>query len=326
MAREKVCGIYKITNLINGKVYIGQSNDIEDRWRDHKWISTQENKIEYSYPLYRAFRKYGLENFSFEVIEQCPEEDLNEKEIYYIEFYRAYFHYENSNGYNQTLGGEGTRGKKISDETREKIRISCTGRKSSRTKTVISEGKTFRNAEECANYYGISKGTLKQWLTGRYCMPLEWYEKGLRYEEKSMEDYEIRNKILVICDDKIFNSIKECANYYNVSYNAMVSWLNKTEAMPQQFFDMKLHFKKDNFENCNYKIQQGIKKIECENMIFESLKECAEYYNIKESTMRSWLNHSNKMPKTFYDLGLHYKDEPMENYEVQTKGLKYYKE
>ena len=63
-------GIYKIENLVNGKCYIGQSKYIEKRWTDHKSNAFNSiQKDQYKYPLYRAIRKYGLENFSFEVIE-----------------------------------------------------------------------------------------------------------------------------------------------------------------------------------------------------------------------------------------------------------------
>lgn len=66
-------GIYKITNNINGKVYIGQSIDINKRWKEHKYRSQIPNK-EYDKYLYRAFRKYGLENFTFEILEECTYE------------------------------------------------------------------------------------------------------------------------------------------------------------------------------------------------------------------------------------------------------------
>ena len=84
-------GIYKITNTINGKVYVGQSVDINRRWRQHK-------NSELDYPLYKAFKKYGIENFTFEVLEECTITELNERERYYIQLYDS-CHF----GYNQTL-------------------------------------------------------------------------------------------------------------------------------------------------------------------------------------------------------------------------------
>lgn len=93
------CGIYKITNLINGHSYIGQSICIEQRWKNHKHY----NKEREDYPLYRAFRKYGIDNFSFEIIEECEPNLLDEKEIYWINFYNTC----SNNGYNQTSGGDG---------------------------------------------------------------------------------------------------------------------------------------------------------------------------------------------------------------------------
>lgn len=91
-------GIYKITNKINGHSYIGQSIDIKRRWRDHKskWVNQ-------NYPLQKAFKKYGMKNFSFEVLEECNVKELDEKEIYYINKFDTY-----NNGYNATTGGQGT--------------------------------------------------------------------------------------------------------------------------------------------------------------------------------------------------------------------------
>lgn len=86
-------GIYKITNLINNKCYIGQSIDIQRRWNKHK-------NSNLSYPLYNAFRLYGLENFLFEVLEECDRAELNEKELFYIKKYNSC---NPENGYNQTL-------------------------------------------------------------------------------------------------------------------------------------------------------------------------------------------------------------------------------
>ena len=95
-------GIYKIENLINHKIYIGKSIDIRGRWSFHKCASHWDNS---SKILYQAFKKYGLENFSFEVLENINPSDkelLNQKEQYWIKYYDSYY-----NGYNQTKGGDG---------------------------------------------------------------------------------------------------------------------------------------------------------------------------------------------------------------------------
>ena len=103
--KEKICGIYKIENLINCKVYIGQSNNIQQRWYEHKNLFKKKDRKEYNYPLYKAMRKYGIKNFSFEILEECEIEKLNMYERRYIFIYNSYTKFNKSNGYNQTIGG-----------------------------------------------------------------------------------------------------------------------------------------------------------------------------------------------------------------------------
>lgn len=75
-------GIYKIENLLNKHCYIGQSKDIYNRYhKHHKYDYKIEGKT-YNFQLYQAMRKYGLENFSITVLELCPIEKLNEREIF----------------------------------------------------------------------------------------------------------------------------------------------------------------------------------------------------------------------------------------------------
>jgi group I intron endonuclease len=92
------CGIYKITNLITDECYIGQSNDIYRRWSDHckcgLGIDTPVGN-----KLYKAIQEYGLENFTFELLVECSQDELNEKEKYFIELYQA-----DTFGYNSTKG------------------------------------------------------------------------------------------------------------------------------------------------------------------------------------------------------------------------------
>lgn len=96
-------GIYKITNKITGKSYIGQSVDIEKRWAYHKETMKNPRINAYYRELYKDMRLFGLNNFLFEVLEECLFEELNEKEKYWIHYYNSY-----EKGYNLTRGGSGT--------------------------------------------------------------------------------------------------------------------------------------------------------------------------------------------------------------------------
>lgn len=86
-------GIYKITNKINNKSYIGQSVNIETRWLKHK---NDSHNIE----LKNDIQKLGLQNFTFEVLEECNTNDLDSREKYWISYYDTH-----QNGYNKTAGG-----------------------------------------------------------------------------------------------------------------------------------------------------------------------------------------------------------------------------
>lgn len=94
--------IYKITNDLNDKVYIGlATTSIQERFATHKkdrLKRTHEHR-----PLYAAMNKYGVEHFSIELVEECDLDFLAEREQYWIAFYDSY-----TNGYNATLGGDGT--------------------------------------------------------------------------------------------------------------------------------------------------------------------------------------------------------------------------
>lgn len=93
-------GIYKITNIKTKECYIGQAVNIKDRWVEHVkcglGIDTPSGN-----KLYKAMSDYGLWNFSFEVLEECTREQLNEKEKYYISLYNSY-----EFGYNSTRGNK----------------------------------------------------------------------------------------------------------------------------------------------------------------------------------------------------------------------------
>lgn len=163
-------GIYKITNKINNKCYIGQSIDINKRWNAH--INQFNNVDVYDYPLYRAFRKYGIENFSFEVIETCPRDKLNEREKYWIQYYDSC-----CNGYNQSLGGDSApHFVKLTPETLQQLTYD------------LQNTSTLHRI--LADKYNVSTEIVQGVNTGRY-----WYRDNLDYP---LQKYHDRPEIKIV--------------------------------------------------------------------------------------------------------------------------------
>lgn len=106
-------GIYKIENIINGKIYIGQSINIEQRWGNHR-RELNGNKHCNSH-LQNSWNKYGEKNFNFVVIDECDICDIDEKEMYWISKLDSF---NPLKGYNLTEGGQGTHGKQWTEEQR----------------------------------------------------------------------------------------------------------------------------------------------------------------------------------------------------------------
>lgn len=107
--------IYKIENTITHQVYIGQTTQEPDiRFREHK-CQLNNNRKGNKY-FQNAWNKYGEDAFEFSVIEECSEDELDNKEMAYIEMYDSF-----KNGYNATIGGGGTRGYVFTDDVKARI-------------------------------------------------------------------------------------------------------------------------------------------------------------------------------------------------------------
>jgi group I intron endonuclease len=102
--------IYQFVNNITQKIYVGQAVDYKQRIRNHKF-NLKQNK---NTPFYNALKKYGWENFSINIIEECEENKLNEREVYWIEEKNSLY----PNGYNLLEGGKQAR---HTDITKQKI-------------------------------------------------------------------------------------------------------------------------------------------------------------------------------------------------------------
>lgn len=187
-------GIYRILNLVNGKMYIGQSIDVKARIRSHK--SKLNKNIHINTRLNHDWNKYGKENFKFELIEKCLKVDLNEREIYWIKFYDSC-----DSGYNLEYGGMGV-GRR-SFETLQKVSISNTG-KTATIKARLRSSKTH-------------KGHKMTELTKQKLLEANKNRKG-----KSKTSVEIVKKIKIRIAEGI--DVKSIANEYGVSYQ-IVSYI-----------------------------------------------------------------------------------------------------
>jgi group I intron endonuclease len=98
-------GIYKITNKITGKSYIGQSINTSKRIKEHFWKATCSKDVSFNSILHQAIRKYGAENFEIEILKECTVEELDELEKHYIKMYDTI----SPNGYNILEGGQKNR-------------------------------------------------------------------------------------------------------------------------------------------------------------------------------------------------------------------------
>ena len=184
-------GIYSITNLLNGKIYIGQSSNIERRWRDHKSRAYNINNRQYNCPLYQEMRQYGIQNFSFEVVEECSEKDLLDREKYWVGKYQSFV-----DGYNATKGGNSGFSQKLQDNDIQEI------------KDLLIQ--TDLTNQEIALKYNVSENMVCGINTGYY-----WFDDNtiypLRktYSNGALETKD-RHKICPVCGKEILYNSDLC--------------------------------------------------------------------------------------------------------------------
>jgi group I intron endonuclease len=216
--------IYKVTNLVNGKVYIGQTvREFEIRKTQHIYdtISNKDNSI-----FHKALLKYGQDKFQWEIIDNAEtEEELNKKEIYWINFYNSYIRAKNSNGYNMTIGGEGMSGYKHSDESKEKISKVKKGSKHHNAKLTEEDVlqikeliKSGAKPTEISQNFKVNIATICDIKSGK-----KWNHIGedvsyIKYStiksSKLSEEDVIEIKLLL---KQMMTSQKEIAKMFNVS-------------------------------------------------------------------------------------------------------------
>ena len=268
-------GIYKITNIVNGKVYIGQAKDIEIRWKEHITHSKTRKQI-----LYNAMRKHGIENFNFEILMLCEEELLDLMEIYYIKQYNSYIGWENNNGYNMTTGGSGVRRIVISKKERKRM-------------SEIKKGKYCGDKNPMFGRHHTEDAKKKVSIANKGRVLSEEHKKKISKANKGKlcgsKHPNYGKHLSSETKNKISNSVKgENNGFYGKRHTAETK--------------EKLSIARSGKNNNN-----SI-RVTCDNIIFNCISLCADYCGIKKKTMEGWLAGRRGMPKEFYDRGLDYVD------------------
>jgi group I intron endonuclease len=313
-----IAGIYKIINLINNKCYIGKSNNILLRLKDHK---RHINSLPYS--LYRAIRKYKIENFSFEIIELIERntnkklnKELLSREKYYIKKFKSH----SKLGYNMTDGGEGIVGFHHSKETKIKCSESQQGEKSvwygkkhteetkqKQSKTALkryadirknNNGKSFLK-EHCEN---ISKGLIGIKRSEEVRRNISEGHKGL-YLSGNFKSHNVKS---VICleTQEIFSSINEASRKYGNLSNTTLSKCCQNKGITCGGYHWKFYNdwilltteKQQNILNNLIRGKTNCRKVICltTNEIFNSLTEAGNKYKISHGNISLCCQHKKK--------------------------------
>ena len=164
---KKICGIYYFKNLVNNKVYVGKSVNINERKWYHMY-DLRHNKHDNNH-FQNAFNKYGEENFKHEIIEFCEEDVLNEREVFWINHFNAM---NRDYGYNLQSGG--LEQMELSDETKNKISLKTRGINNangllneSDLEYIVEEVKKGRIIEDIAKDLGVSKSPVALFIQNR---------------------------------------------------------------------------------------------------------------------------------------------------------------
>ena len=174
--------IYKITNKINNKCYIGQTiKDPETRWKEHCQHAFGTHPNDQNKTLYKAIRKYGVENFIFEVVQDNIDtfEKLDKAEIYWIDYYNSFI-----KGYNERLGGQ-------------------LYHKTLPNKEIIEDYYKTRSARKTALKFGIDHSTVDNILNQNGIERFSFRQAAGQRIRISKDEFE-----------KEFDSVKDCAEWF----------------------------------------------------------------------------------------------------------------
>lgn len=197
--------IYKIINLINGKIYIGKTShtSIQERFREHVYDS-KKPRCE-KRPLYDAMNKYGVENFKIQEIEEVISDEIaSQREQYWIEYYRSYIGFPDCNGYNATLGGDSKRYYNYED--------------------IANKYLELKNQREVAKYFNCDVETVRNALIENNVSIISGAEYSkTNFSQKVAQMDPNTNEIIAV-----YNSISDAFRALNKTKNGLIGKACKT--------------------------------------------------------------------------------------------------
>ena len=186
--------IYKITNKVNGKSYIGQTiQSVKERFYQH--CATKCSQAILNMVIHKAITKYGKSNFTIEVIEEVESTNLNDRERYWIRYYDSY-----NNGYNSTEGGQ------------DGIKLF----KNLDTESIVREYKSGKSLREIGRLFNVDKQTIKDLLV-RNNISLRT-TRTYKFSQKDRED--------ILKDLSLGLSRKEIISKWHISKSYLSQLIN----------------------------------------------------------------------------------------------------
>lgn len=210
-------GIYCITNTVNGKQYVGQSTDIDARWRHHRDLLNAGCHV--NRHLQYAWNKYGAESFRFSVLEILEDDKhISEREIFWIQELDTF-----ENGYNLTLGGEGQRGRYLTEEQKRHLSEINMG--------ALNPNYGLKRSEE-------TRRKMSEAMRGKPHKPLSEEHKRRISDGCKNVSHEAQNKaVLWVEKNQLFKSVSRAAESTGFSISGISSvCLGKRKQIFKQHF------------------------------------------------------------------------------------------
>ena len=268
----KICGIYIIKNNLNNLAYVGQSVDIKTRWQAHLQAAKNIKNQSANTKIHKAMRKLGIENFYYEILEECNYELLDEREIYWIKYFNTY-----PNQYNMTPGGDGSRGEcngraLLTREQVEEIRL------------AYNAHIPFREVYEKYKNTISKRGLQKVWSceTWVYIMPEVYTDENKEWHRTKAKGFQQENKNNAqkqLTDEKI-SKIKELHNQ-GLSYRKIAEEVDCSFEVARKYSLFEKNLNPNN----------GINIINTETkLIFSSYTEAAKWAQCDRHTISHNIN------------------------------------